>query len=111
MFLGPSPEEVIQQYQEVIGRPQIPLYWTLGFHQCRYGYEHLQDLKDVINGYANSKVTTQLLSQVCSLTSTSLKRLGSLFTLGHTSTITYGAVTIHRFLLMSFGVILTTWMM
>ncbi len=56
LFLGPNPEEVIQQYQEVIGRPQMPLYWTLGFHQCRYGYEHLQDLKDVTDGYANSKV-------------------------------------------------------
>ena len=28
-FLGPSPEAVIQQYEEVIDRPQMPSYWGL----------------------------------------------------------------------------------
>lgn len=57
-FLGPEPEQVISQYLEVIGRPAMPPYWALGFHQCRYGYNTLHDLKDVVDGYKNSKVSS-----------------------------------------------------
>ena len=30
-FPGPTPEQVIQQYQQVIGTPFLPAYFTLGY--------------------------------------------------------------------------------
>ena len=56
-FLGPEPEAVIQQYQEVIGRPHMPPYWALGFHQCRWGYHDLQEVEDVVSNYTASGVS------------------------------------------------------
>ena len=44
-FAGPRPEDVIRQYQSVIGHPYMPPYWALGFQLCRYGYETLENMK------------------------------------------------------------------
>ena len=30
-FPGPTPEEVIRQYEQVIGTPYLPAYWAFGF--------------------------------------------------------------------------------
>lgn len=45
VFMGSSPENVIQEYTGVIGRPYLPPYWALGFQLSRYGYNTLDNLK------------------------------------------------------------------
>ncbi|WAQ96934.1 LYAG-like protein [Mya arenaria] len=48
IFTGPSPDNVVQQYTQLIGRPFMPPYWALGFHLCRWGYGGTAGLKTVI---------------------------------------------------------------
>eukprot|EP01046_Picozoa_sp_COSAG06_P013338 COSAG06_NODE_805_length_12169_cov_11.782022_1_plen_1483_part_00 len=55
-FAGPSPAEVIQQYHSIIGRPVMPPLWSLGFHQCRWGYQNLQEVIDVADGFEQQQL-------------------------------------------------------
>lgn len=48
VFLGPEPETVVQQYTEVIGRPFMPPYFSLGFQLSRWGYKDTAEIRQVI---------------------------------------------------------------
>ena len=48
IFTGPTPDQVVQQYTDVIGKPYMPPYWSLGFHLCRYGYNSTETLNATI---------------------------------------------------------------
>ncbi|OXB62287.1 hypothetical protein ASZ78_012335 [Callipepla squamata] len=48
MVLGPTPELVVQEYTELIGRPVMPAYWSLGFQLCRYGYRNDSEVAQLV---------------------------------------------------------------
>ncbi|KAF4556093.1 Alpha-glucosidase-like protein 3 [Elsinoe fawcettii] len=60
-FDGPSQHEVTRQYQETIGLPAMQQYWTLGFHQCRWGYKNWSMLEDVVTNFKNAQIPLETI--------------------------------------------------
>lgn len=58
---GPDPKGVAMQYAETVGLPAMMSYWTFGFHNCRYGYQDIYEVAEVIANYsaANIPLETQ----------------------------------------------------
>uniref|UniRef100_A0A670XVV4 Lysosomal alpha-glucosidase-like n=1 Tax=Pseudonaja textilis TaxID=8673 RepID=A0A670XVV4_PSETE len=56
IFLGPDPNLVVQQYQQVIGFPAIPPFWGLGFHLCRWGYETSNKTWETVKAMRNFQI-------------------------------------------------------
>jgi alpha-glucosidase len=49
---GPGPLDVSRQYAELIGTPALVPYWSLGFHQCKYGYQDWFNVAEVVHNYS-----------------------------------------------------------
>ncbi|KAK9710209.1 hypothetical protein K7432_008600 [Basidiobolus ranarum] len=61
VFVGDTPQQVTQQYQELIGLPTMLPYWSLGFHQCRWGYETLDIVKKVVDDYRKADIPLECM--------------------------------------------------
>lgn len=42
IFSGPTANDVTRQFQHLVGLPDLPPRWALGFHLCRYNYHTLE---------------------------------------------------------------------
>jgi alpha-glucosidase len=58
---GPTPKDVAIQYAQTVGNAVMMPYWSLGFHNCRYGYQDIYEVAEVIANYslANIPLETQ----------------------------------------------------
>lgn len=57
-FNGPTPGQVAQQASQVFGPSKDVPYWSLGFHQCRYGYIDIADVAEVVANVSRDRVIT-----------------------------------------------------
>uniref|UniRef100_A0A7N8WS69 alpha-glucosidase n=1 Tax=Mastacembelus armatus TaxID=205130 RepID=A0A7N8WS69_9TELE len=48
IFFGDTPEQVVQEFLELTGRPVIPPYWSLGFQLSRWDYGSLSEVKKTV---------------------------------------------------------------
>ena len=56
IFAGPTPELVVMQYLEVVGKPALVPFWSLGFHNCRWGYPDIGYVEDVVANYSAASI-------------------------------------------------------
>ena len=49
-----NPEDAIKKYHSVIGNTLLPPFWSLGWHQSKYGYKSTSVLEQVYNNYTDS---------------------------------------------------------
>nr|KAF6319832.1 putative maltase-glucoamylase 2 (putative) [Myotis myotis] len=56
VFLGDTPEQVVQEYLELVGRPFLPSYWNLGFQLSRRNYNNIEGLKEVVDRTRKARI-------------------------------------------------------
>ncbi|CAG8480957.1 7019_t:CDS:2 [Paraglomus brasilianum] len=56
-----SPKTVIEQYTDIIGKPHMPNYWALGWHQCRWGYKTIEMVKEVVENYKKAEIPLEVM--------------------------------------------------
>ncbi|KAI0683191.1 alpha-glucosidase [Cytidiella melzeri] len=56
-----DPTELARQYAEIVGNPAEVPYWSLGFHQCRFGYQNYLDVAQVITNYSEANIPLETM--------------------------------------------------
>ncbi|KAJ1303229.1 hypothetical protein OPQ81_011427 [Rhizoctonia solani] len=56
-----DPADVSRGYAKLAGLPASIPYWSLGFHQCRYGYKNFVDLANVITNYSAAGIPLETM--------------------------------------------------
>ncbi|KAJ3486564.1 hypothetical protein NLI96_g4155 [Meripilus lineatus] len=56
-----DPTEVSRQYAEIVGKPAEVPYWSLGLHQCRFGYNNYIEVAGVISNYSAAQIPLETM--------------------------------------------------
>lgn len=58
-ILHGSAKSIIQKYQGLIGTPQLPPFWALGWQQSSYKYTNQKMVEDVVTEYRKAKMNLE----------------------------------------------------
>lgn len=58
---GSAPADVSRQYADVVGYSAMYPYWTLGFHQCKYGYWDVNMVAEVVANYSAAGIPLEVM--------------------------------------------------
>jgi alpha-glucosidase len=57
---GKQPTEVSKQYAEIVGLSAMYPYWSLGFHQCKFGYWDVNMVAEVVANYSTAGIPLEV---------------------------------------------------
>lgn len=61
-YMGPTPKDVVKQHQDVIGKPMMPPFWALGYHQSRWGYKTIDETAEVVENYLKNHIPLESIT-------------------------------------------------
>ncbi|KFG87428.1 alpha-glucosidase [Metarhizium anisopliae] len=60
-FAGETPIDVAKQYSEVVQQPALVPYGALGLHQCRWGYQDVFNVAEVVHNYSQAGIPLETM--------------------------------------------------
>lgn len=50
-LIAGTPEELLERFSQLTGRPALPPRWSLGYQQSRWGYKSAEQIRQVVAGF------------------------------------------------------------
>ncbi|KAG8862460.1 hypothetical protein FRB96_001531 [Tulasnella sp. 330] len=60
-YSGSTPQAVIEQHSEVVGKPAWIPAWGLGFHLCRWGYANISETKEQVTKMREANIPLEVM--------------------------------------------------
>ena len=61
LFIGTSMDDALEKYHDYLGKYIVPPFWSMGFHQCRWGYRSADALEEVVSNYRKNKLPIDVI--------------------------------------------------
>ncbi len=61
LLAGPTLRDVTRRYAALTGRAPLPPLWALGYHQCRWGYRHEREFRELATQFSAADIPVSAL--------------------------------------------------